>query len=230
MANQKILSIIILSFVASLLLSQDHALPHHSTRQLAGYTAKMLPQGKGQIFTSDLIVHTVEIGATDFYTIGGGGTYFPRWDTQLIIFKHKIGGQLTDKLSLALANYWIITQPILDDIEFAAPTTLVFTYEFDRVTATAAAGVIFSDDELNLTANIGLAIDLGSNFSLITENWWGYNPIDNTYNESIFVMGIAGRYVYKKFLFELGSVGGMVVGDDGNGGTAVPHLTIGFHF
>lgn len=202
------------------------------TRLLGSYTAQMMPAGKFELRSVDLLLHTVEAGVTDFMTLGAGVAYNPVFfHSENLIFKSKIGGKLNDRLSVAVVSYWLVPLPSAEDFDFLAPVQALFTLDLDNIQLTAGGGVLFTDDEAaQVIATIGMCWTLGKRWDLITENWWGYDPTDNFYNESTFVVSLAPRYKLKHFSIEAGVLGGFVIGDDGNGGGALPFLGLSLYF
>jgi hypothetical protein len=156
--------------------------------------------------------------------------YFPGWRIPQGILKWKAGTLLGDNWSGAIANYWVVPIGGNEDFNFVSPAYCLATYSGEKTQLTFGPGFIFTEDDLSLSAQIGAIFAIGKKFAIVTENYWGYDPTQNTYEDNFFALSVAARYNVSRWTFELGAFGGIVIGGDGNGGSALPLLGITWHY
>jgi len=226
----RLLSIFLLAINISLSGQDNHLNESRQTKLLAGSTAELLPKGKSIASSVDLIYHTIDIGISKNFNLGTGLIYFPKLTVPTGVLKFKIGHELDDNLSLAVSSNWLVPLNSREDFTFIAPTFGLVTLKIDEISITGGFGIILSDEDLSLTAQLGAIFPITHKISIVSENYWGYDPTDNYYEDNFFMVGVGFRYDLKNWMIDAGVVSAVLIGGDGNAIAPFPLLGIAYLF
>ena len=195
-----------------------------------GHTADMLEKGRGNIQNIDLLFTQGEYALSNNFTVGAGYIFVPGTSSSVTTFKFKFGTKINDHLSIALSNSWILPFDENDNLSFVTPILAQVAYTPKKVTYSFGLGVVASDEDLSLVGHFGGVFRINDKWTIISENYWGIDPTDNTYEDKLFSVMFGPRYHIGNWMLEVGMVNLGVIGDDGNGLLPLPHISATYLF
>lgn len=201
-----------------------------SSRMFFGYTADMLEKGRSNIQNIDLLFTQGEYALSNNFTVGAGYLFVPGSNVTAATFKFKLGTKVSDHVSIALSNSWILPFDDNENLSFVTPILAQFAYTPKKVTYSIGFGVVVSDEDLSIIGHLGWIFPINDKWSIVSENYWGIDPTDNTYEDNLVSVILGPRYHTGNWLFEVGVLNLAVFGADGNGVLPLPHMSATYLF
>lgn len=207
-------------------ISLDNRL--QSSRLILGSNANMLDKGNILLYNIDILYSAVDFGLTKNLTVGAGFIFRPGGSTvgQL---KMKLGHSFNQNVHIALTGHLFHSIP-RGQFDLFTPIYVLTTLNYDKYSLTFGPGIVLEEDSQALSAQLALVVHIKEKLAFISENYWGYDPVRNTYNDNWFLLNLGLRLFRKNWFFDFAVSNIVLSSGDGNGILPVPTLSANYKF